>query len=127
MRPKPRTPTDIRTTLPRSMWFAISMENTYKGPTVSMLDLEERENNSRCVLRGSVKIAMHGQSCLVPELLYSFHHRRAEQIILIFAWIHIHQRGIWDMETHKLSRPPSKNFPYIQSIPLPSPSKHPVY
>jgi hypothetical protein len=30
------------------------------------------------------------------------------------------------METHKLSRPPSKNFGYIQSIPLPSPSKHPV-
>ena len=61
-----------------------------------------------------------------PELLYSFHRRRVEEIFLIFAWIHILQRGIWDIETRKLSRPPSKKFPGIRSIPLPSPSKHPV-
>lgn len=94
-------------------------QRMYKDLTISRTDLEEQENNSRCTLRGSVRIATHGQPCLFPELLYSFRRRRVEQIFLIFAWIHIHQRGIWDMETRKLSRPPSKNFFCIQSIPLP--------
>jgi hypothetical protein len=44
-----------------------------------------------------------------------------DEIFLLFVWIHILQQGIWDMETRKLSRPPSKKFLYIQFKPLPSP------
>lgn len=75
---------------------------------------------------GSVQIVTYDQPFHEPKLLYSFHRRVVEEIFLIFAWIHILQRGIWDIETRKLSRPPSKNFPGILSIPLPSLSKHPV-
>jgi hypothetical protein len=53
--------------------------------------------------------------------VYGFHGRRIDEIFLLFVWIHILQQGIWDMETRKLSRPPSKKFLYIQFKPLPSP------
>ena len=53
--------------------------------------------------------------------VYGFQGRRVDEIFLLFVWIHILQQGIWDMETRKLSRPPSKKFLYIQFKPLPSP------
>lgn len=33
-----------------------------------------------------------------------------DEMFLLFVWIHIVQQGIWDMETHKLSRSPMKSF-----------------
>ena len=52
---------------------------------------------------------------------YGFRGRGMVEIFLLFVWIHILQQGIWDMETHKLSRHRPRNSLYIQFKPLPSP------
>jgi hypothetical protein len=49
----------------------------------------------------SVQIATYDQPFLESRLLYRFHRSRIEEIFLIFAWIHILQRGIWDIGTRK--------------------------